>query len=482
MFLKFNLFILMKYLSLILVYFSLLTFSLSDTTISKSNILIDNSTYTKININVKVQKFFENSYINDDMFLPSDLLIFLPKDSEFTLQIIQGYISDNIISNFYPFNLNQYSNLISDYPNGYFFISKNFSPLDDYEKFKTYFDVFSYSFKVTLTPLLDRADYILYKDYKILIERREKVCVEHLKGIRDVLSFEKMEEFNKLVDSNLFSKSNYKSIKYHVEHNQMDIIYSFEILFRNVEDDFSLEENKKKLEEYKNSYQIESNRYMEGTHFNFENFIFHHNIILKDKNIIKEIIKNKNFEIIEILPSKIILPKYSSMEISLYKNNKLIKTYKAEDLEEDFNIILKEKKENNFIQVPFSYESKISTQLNIKYIGKIEFDRLEISLEFIKQILNFESFDNGEEFGYFFPCGLIIFNNKFTITNYAFFNMPNIDVTMPFNIIAISWVIFGFMYVQILNIFLGKDINSKGLLGMLKDRFVAKWGFLWGRV
>ena len=28
------------------------------------------------------------------------------------------------------------------------------------------------------------------------------------------------------------------------------------------------------------------------------------------------------------------------MEISLYKNNKLIKKYKAEDLEEDFNIIL----------------------------------------------------------------------------------------------------------------------------------------------
>ena len=211
----------MKYLSLILVYFSLLTFSLSDTTISKSNILIDNSTYTKININVKVEKFFENTYINDDMYLPSDLLIFLPQDTEFTLQIIQGYISDNIISNFYPFNLKQYSNLISDYPNGYFFISKNFSPLDDYEKFKTYFDVFSYSFKVTLTPLLDRADYILYKDYKILIERREKVCVEHLKGIKDVLSFEKMEEFNKLVDSNLFSKSNYKSIKYHVEEKEL---------------------------------------------------------------------------------------------------------------------------------------------------------------------------------------------------------------------------------------------------------------------
>ena len=36
-------------------------------------------------------------------------------------------------------------------------------------------------FKITLTPLLDRADYITYNDYKILIERREKVCNEHLK-------------------------------------------------------------------------------------------------------------------------------------------------------------------------------------------------------------------------------------------------------------------------------------------------------------
>ena len=471
----------MKYLSLILVYFSLLTFSLSETTISKSNILIDNSTYTKININVKIQKFFENSYINDDMYLPSDLLIFLPKDSEFTLQIIQGYISDNIISNFYPFNLNQYSNLISDYPNGYFFISKNFSPLDDYEKFKTYFDVFSYSFKVTLTPLLDRADYITYNDYKILIERREKVCNEHLKGIKDILSYEKVEEFNKSVDFESFSKSNYKSIKYHVKEDNLKIIYSFEILYRETNEDFSLNENKK-IQEFKTSDEIYSNRYMEGIHFNFENFIFHHNINIKENNIKDILSHKKTFEIIEMLPSKIILPKYSSIQISLYRNNNLIKNYQAENLEESFIIKINEKKEKNFIQVPFSYESKTSTQMNIKYIGKIEFDRIEISMEFIKQMLNFESFDNGEEFGYFFPCGLIIFDNKFTITNYAFYNMPNIDVTMPFNIIAISWVIFGFMYVQILNIFLGKDSNSKSLFGMLKDRFVNKWGFLWGRI
>ena len=471
----------MKHSNIILICLIIINYTLCITTITKSNIKIDNDLYTKTQIDISIEKASLNFFLNDDEYLPSDLLTFLPKDSEFSLQIIQGYISDDIISNFYPFDLSKFNNLITDYPNGYFFISKNFSPLDDYEKFKTYFDVFSYTFKITLTPLLDRADYITYNDYKILIERREKVCNEHLKGIRDILSYDKIEEFNKSVDFELFSKSNYKSIKYHVEEKELNIIYSFEILYREISEDFSLNENKK-IQEFKTSDEIYSNRYMEGIHFNFENFIFHHNINIKENNIKDILSHKKTFEIIEMLPSKIILPKYSSIQISLYRNNNLIKNYQAENLEESFIIKINEKKEKNFIQVPFSYESKTSTQMNIKYIGKIEFDRIEISIEFIKQMLNFESFDNGEEFGYFFPCGLIIFDNKFTITNYAFYNMPNIDVTMPFNIIAISWVIFGFMYVQILNIFLGKDSNSKSLFGMLKDRFVNKWGFLWGRI
>jgi hypothetical protein len=59
--------------------------------------------------------------------------------------------------------------------------------------------------------------------------------------------------------------------------------------------------------------------------------------------------------------------------------------------------------------------------------------------------------------------------------------MPNIDVTMPFNLIAISWLIFGYMYTQILGLFLGKN-KSKSLLEKLKDRFVNKWGWVWGKV
>ena len=56
--------------------------------------------------------------------------------------------------------------------------------------------------------------------------------------------------------------------------------------------------------------------------------------------------------------------------------------------------------------------------------------------------------------------------------------MPNIDITMPFNYISVTWVVFGFMLVQILNIYLGKA--SGGIFQTLKERFLAKWGFLFG--
>ena len=101
-----------------------------------------------------------------------------------------------------------------------------------------------------------------------------------------------------------------------------------------------------------------------------------------------------------------------------------------------------------------------------------------INFELRKTMQNFESIDNDEEFGFTFPSGLILFGNNFTITNTIFYNMPNIDVTMPFNLISVTWVVFGFMFVQILNIFLGK--KQGGILQTLKERFLAKWGFLLG--
>ena len=95
--------------------------------------------------------------------------------------------------------------------------------------------------------------------------------------------------------------------------------------------------------------------------------------------------------------------------------------------------------------------------------------------------MNFESIYNPQEFGFTFPCGIIIIDNKYTITNHIYYNMPNVDVTMPFDIISLSWFVYGFMIVQILNIFLGKT-KAKGILEAIKDRFVAKWGWIWKKL
>ena len=139
-------------------------------------------------ITISIDKINNNFFLLDnEVQLPSDLLTNLPLNSEFILQISQGSINDSLINNFLPFNLSNYENQISDYPVGYFYISKNFSPLDNIADFKKYFDVFSYVFKITLIPLINRANYIKYNDYKILIERKEKVCNEHLEGIKNLL-------------------------------------------------------------------------------------------------------------------------------------------------------------------------------------------------------------------------------------------------------------------------------------------------------
>ena len=120
--------------------------------------------------------------------------------------------------------------------------------------------------------------------------------------------------------------------------------------------------------------------------------------------------------------------------------------------------------------------------MNIKYLGGLDnFDKIEIEINLRKQIMNFESMYNPQEFGFTFPCGIIVIGNEYTITNYMYYNIPNVDVTMPFDIISLSWFVYGFMVVQILSIFLGKD-KAKGILESIKDRFVAKWGWIWKKL
>ena len=183
-----------------------------------------------------------------------------------------------------------------------------------------------------------------------------------------------------------------------------------------------------------------------------------------------------------MLPTKSMIPKYSTLKIKVYNKDKLIKILDVEELTKFFKISITEKTEDKYPENPFTYEKKVSTQLNIQYLkGLKDFDKIEIEINLRKQILNFESIYNLQEFGFTFPCGLIIIGEEYTVTNHIYYNIPNVDVTMPFDIISLSWFVYGFMIVQILNIFLGKS-RGKGLLESIKDRFVAKWGWIWKKL
>ena len=260
-------------------------------------------------------------------------------------------------------------------------------------------------------------------------------------------------------------------------------------IYFNKESENNLNENinntnrQKKIPNLPITNYITSKRYLEGLQISFDDFILHHIITFPNKEILSDIIeKKKNFEIIELLPTKSMIPKYGTIKINIYNNEKIIKTVDIEELANYFNISFIDKIEDKYPDIPFTYEKKTSSQLNIKYFGGLKnFDKIEIEMNLRKQIMNFESIYNPQEFGFVFPCGIIIIGNEYTITNHIYYNMPNVDVTMPFDIISLSWFVYGFMIVQILNIFLGKT-KGKGILESIKDRFVAKWGWIWKKL
>lgn len=274
---------------------------------------------------------------------------------------------------------------------------------------------------------------------------------------------------------------------------------------------------------------ISSRRFLIGNIRSFDNF--------KLNNIIKVFSNSKNiFRIIDLIPDTLDVL-FSSIKIDMN-----IKLYSMEDnninphsnlkefmkinlklssLEREFKYFLKffftEQIETQNPRVPFTYENKKSMQLNFvlaenffenyilhlknlndenyqvlqKYINSIFLYELDmhISYELKKKILNFESIENENELGYKIPCGLVLLENKKTnmyflmrLNNHIYYNFPDIDGTMPFNIIALSWVVYGFIFIQTLNLFLlKKGEEEKSLFQAIKERFMAKWGFLFGK-
>ena len=474
-----------------IIFFILLISISSRSFLEQQKLKIDQKIYTKTNVYIEAQKNSNNFFYLNEVFLPSDLITFLPKNADFFIQILQGSLDQESKSQFYPFDIYKTRNLISDYPIGKLYYSKNFVPYGEnmIEKFKKYFDVFAHTFKLTLNPFFDRTSYITYEDNNIMIDTKEIPCNIHLDAIKETLSQNKWEKFMEYVNYTDFCLSDFKTIKYHVTNYQNKVVYEFEIIYRdlnqtdiyyNDNDLAKIQKKYDKILELNLSDYIISKRYLEGIQISFDDFILHHIITFPNKEILSSILKkSKNFEIIELLPTKSMIPKYGTLKLKIFNKEKLIKTLDIESMMNYFNISFTDKTEDKYPDNPFTYEKKTSSQLNIKYFnGLDDFDKIELEITLRKQLLNFESIYNPQEFGFTFPCGVIIIGNEYTITNHIYYNIPNVDVTMPFNIISLSWFVYGFMLVQILKIFLGKS-KSKGILESIKDRFVAKWGWLW---
>ena len=474
-----------------IIFFILLISISSRSFLEQQKLKIDQKIYTKTNVYIEAQKNSNNFFYLNEVFLPSDLITFLPKNADFFIQILQGSLDQESKSQFYPFDIYKTRNLISDYPIGKLYYSKNFVPYGEnmIEKFKKYFDVFAHTFKLTLNPFFDRTSYITYEDNNIMIDTKEIPCNIHLDAIKETLSQNKWEKFMEYVNYTDFCLSDFKTIKYHVTNYQNKVVYEFEIIYRDLNqtdiyyNDNNSEKIRKKYDkilELNLSDYIISKRYLEGIQISFDDFILHHIITFPNKEILSSILKkSKNFEIIELLPTKSMIPKYGTLKLKIFNKEKLIKTLDIESMMNYFNISFTDKTEDKYPDNPFTYEKKTSSQLNIKYFNGLDnFDKIELEITLRKQLLNFESIYNPQEFGFTFPCGVIIIGNEYTITNHIYYNIPNVDVTMPFNIISLSWFVYGFMLVQILKIFLGKS-KSKGILESIKDRFVAKWGWLW---
>jgi hypothetical protein len=464
-----------------IIFFILLISISSRSFLEQQKLKIDQKIYTKTNVYIEAQKNSNNFFYLNEVFLPSDLITFLPKNADFFIQILQGSLDQESKSQFYPFDIYKTRNLISDYPIGKLYYSKNFVPYGDnmIEKFKKYFDVFAHTFKLTLNPFFDRTSYITYEDNNIMIDTKEIPCNIHLDAIKETLSQNKWEKFMEYVNYTDFCLSDFKTIKYHVTNYQNKVVYEFEIIYRDLNqtdiyyNDNNSEKIRKKYDkilELNLSDYIISKRYLEGIQISFDDFILHHIITFPNKEILSSILKkSKNFEIIELLPTKSMIPKYGTLKLKIFNKEKLIKTLDIESMMNYFNISFTDKTEDKYPDNPFTYEKKTSSQLNIKYFNGLDnFDKIELEITLRKQLLNFESIYNPQEFGFTFPCGVIIIGNEYTITNHIYYNIPNVDVTMPFNIISLSWFVYGFMLVQILKIFLGKS-KSKGILESIKD-------------
>ena len=390
-------------------------------------------------------------------------------------------------------------------------------------KFYKLLDNFAVNFKFPKFYLTDPTNSIKFSLKNTYLnyvnDYNEKPCIDNLEGIRRLFPYDQWELVKLLMNYQSFVDSEFKSIKYTFREENDKLILGFAIThieltekildnyiskyeklseinintfslsegpnqqiihFQNFLSEVDISSNKElksthALNLYDN-YGITSQRRLKGSPFGFKNFELIHEILLKQTSSNQD--KKLEVNLIDLIPEQFDVL-FSTIQINydVYNDKGDIKTQYYFDsnnfrhfLDLSFNITEMQH------PVLWSYEFKRKININLNRILLIPNSRLRISIQLRKRLINFESFDNEFEFGYKIPSGIMLYSygneeKKLLLTDQIYFNLPNIDNTMPFNIIALTFVIFGILFIQTLNMFLGN--NELSFIGKIKEKLMS---------
>lgn len=433
------------------VLFSILTITFQITKSFSSKIetfQIGSSQFQSYNIEVNIETKNRITKI-EEYYIQSDVISSLPPNKSFELNIVQGFINENEYLNIEnQKNLEKLDNFDNNSQSGISFFSSNFSPIND-SSFEVFWQFFSNFFHILSYPILEKSNYIVSKNFFFTNEILEKPCSDILDGIKNMYPKYKWNEFESDIDYSKFVNSNFKSIYMIISKsgNENESIFHMRIRVLYKLNDMGLYNKKSQ-----NNQVI--NRLLFGDIFGFSPFTIKGLIHVK---------KNTNqMTLYELIPCQLDLI-ISSFYIKIIYNNEIYNNLSL------YTIEIHRNTEYQNPNILFNYELKTSVLLKLDFhmkelslLFKNDFE-IEYSYQLRKNLLNFESIENEYEFGYKIPSGILVLSNDnsknneiYVTTNQLFFNIPTVDNTMPFIIIALTFVVYGYIFIQLLNKYLKK--------------------------
>jgi len=390
-------------------------------------------------------------------------------------------------------------------------------------------DNFAENFKIPKFYLSDFTNSIRFtqnnEEYLYLNDFNEKPCIDNLEGIRRLFPHDQWNLIKTAINQQEFVDSEFKTIKYYFHEENNKLTLNFKLAFytsidkflsyyqsnhhilsqlkinafslSSISDDYAKElhtlisnnDNSNDTDSPSlniihnliEDYGISLQRRLKGSPFGFENYELNHEIFIKQTNYNNN--KKLSLKLFDLIPEQFdilfstikiyydVFDEKGEVKTSYFFNSNNYKHFLALS----FNITEMQH------PVLWTYDKKRKISVILDRIKLIPNSKLRISYELRKRIINFESFENEFEFGYKIPSGIMLYSyendvQSIFVTDQMYFNVPSIDNTMPFNVIALTWVVIGVFIIQTLNLFLGdknKSFISKFLEKIL-SRFKSK--------